>query len=54
MNQSQFGLQRFAFFFFFLGEEKSYEEQLKQMLKDLEKERDKGQEKSLPHMKQVS
>ncbi|KAK2850499.1 hypothetical protein Q7C36_009282 [Tachysurus vachellii] len=34
------------------GEEKSYEEQLKQMLKDLGKEKDKGLEKPLPHMKQ--
>ncbi|XP_072542784.1 TBC1 domain family member 8 [Salminus brasiliensis] len=33
-------------------ERKSHEEQLKQMLKDLAKERDKGQEKPLPHMKQ--
>ncbi|KAB5576680.1 hypothetical protein PHYPO_G00200480 [Pangasianodon hypophthalmus] len=34
------------------GEGKSYEEQLKQMLKDLGKEKDKGVEKPLPHMKQ--
>ncbi|XP_066542686.1 TBC1 domain family member 8 [Hoplias malabaricus] len=34
------------------GERKSYEEQLKQMLKDLAKEKEKGQEKTLPHMKQ--
>ncbi|KAI4898145.1 hypothetical protein NFI96_023055, partial [Prochilodus magdalenae] len=34
------------------GERKSHEEQLKQMLKDLAKEKDKGQEKPLPHMKQ--
>ncbi|XP_058249476.1 TBC1 domain family member 8 isoform X2 [Hemibagrus wyckioides] len=34
------------------GEGKSYEEQLKQMLKDLGKEKDKGLEKPLPHMKQ--
>lgn len=38
----------------FSGEGKSYEEQLKQMLKDLGKEKDKGLEKPLPHMKQVS
>ncbi|KAL7866249.1 hypothetical protein SRHO_G00114960 [Serrasalmus rhombeus] len=34
------------------GERKSHEEQLKQMLKDLAKEKDKGQEKPLPHMNQ--
>ncbi|XP_062861835.1 TBC1 domain family member 8 [Trichomycterus rosablanca] len=34
------------------GERKSYEEQLKQMLKDLAKEKDKGLEKPLPPMKQ--
>uniref|UniRef100_A0A8B9H1Z8 TBC1 domain family member 8 n=1 Tax=Astyanax mexicanus TaxID=7994 RepID=A0A8B9H1Z8_ASTMX len=32
---------------------KTHEEQLKQMLKDLAKEREKGQEKPLPQMKQV-
>lgn len=47
------GLKRFGFRDCFSGEGKSYEEQLKQMLRDLGKEKDKGLEKPLPHMKQV-
>lgn len=53
MTLRGFGLNWFGFAIF-SGEGKSYEEQLKQMLKDLGKEKDKGLEKPLPHMKQVS
>lgn len=35
------------------GEVKDYQEQVRQMLKDLAKEKEKDAEKPLPHMKQV-
>lgn len=36
------------------GEVKDYQEQVKQMLKDLAKEKEKDAEKPLPHMNQVT